>query len=325
MKRILLSVFAVFLMGGLLAQTGDVTFTVNTPPDSVFNTKTDSMFITGSLTGWSTPGSVDSLRMIPNPDTTAYALTIHGVANGEIQYKYFKINNGPDWNKGEWGGDPNRRAAIDGKTSLNDTWGNKPVSVLFHLDISSIADSIYHSKAKVFLAGDLEKGKAWAMPGDASYYELKPTKSDTNIYTIELWLYKKKVIQFKYFLVFGDTASWSHGEWDGGDNRKDSISGADTLNSVWGDLGFVGIPTNNAVQPNFSFYPNPVHSVLYISNLENANRIEIFNVVGQKVREIRNVTGQRLTIQTGDLNNGIYVIAAFGKKGVLKSMKFIKQ
>ncbi len=325
MKRILLSVFAVFLMGGLLAQTGDVTFTVNTPPDSVFNTKTDSMFVTGSFTGWATPGSVDSLRMIPNSDTTAYSLIVHGVANGEIQYKYFKINNGPDWGKGEWGGNPNRRAAIDGDFTLNDTWGNTPVKVIFQVDITAIADSIYKNKAQVFIGGDLEKGKTWATPGDAPYYEMKATEADTNMYAITLWLYKKKVVQFKYFLVFDSTASWDYGEWNGNPNCTDSITEADTLNSVWGDLGFVGIPTNNAVQPNFSFYPNPVHSVLYISNLENANRIEIFNVVGQKVREIRNIDGKRLTIQTGDLNNGIYVIAAFGKKGVLKSMKFIKQ
>ncbi|HFB61385.1 MAG TPA: T9SS type A sorting domain-containing protein, partial [Bacteroidetes bacterium] len=108
--------------------------------------------------------------------------------------------------------------------------------------------------------------------------------------------------------------------------RTDSITGADTLHTVWGELGYMGIPTaNNTAMPNFNIYPNPVHNVLYIDNLEHANRIEIYNVVGQRVRIIREVTGKKVTIRTGDLNNGIYVVSAFGENGVLKSMKFIKK
>jgi hypothetical protein len=322
MKRILLSVLAVFLMGGLMAQTDTVTFNVTVPTDSTFNAKTDSVFVTGTMTGWAQPGSVDSLRMLPNSDSTSYSLTLPGVADGEIQYKYFIINKGPDWNQGEWAGDPNRRAVIAGKTTIKDTWGEKPFDITFRVNVGSILDSITKSKALVFIAGTVANG--WAQPGSIHYYQLKPIATGDSIYSIDLWLYKGK-IQFKYFLVFDSTASWSYGEWNGGDNRMDSIVGADTLNSVWGDLGFTGIPTNNAPQPNFRIYPNPVHRVLYIDNLENANRIEIFNVIGQKVREIRNIDGRRLTIQTGDLNNGMYVIAAFGEKGVIKSMKFIKQ
>ncbi len=326
MKRILLSIFAVFLMGGLFAQTGSVTFNVTAPPDSIFNATTQSLYVSGTIAGWAQPGSDTTYRMTPNSDSTSYSLTVDSVANGEIQYKYFIITGTtPDWGNGEWNGDPNRRAAIDGDFTLNDTWGNTPVKVIFQVDITAIADSIYKNKAQVFIGGDLEKGKNWATPGDAPYYEMKATEADTNMYAITLWLYKKKVVQFKYFLVFDSTASWSYGEWNGGDNRSDSIVGTDTLNSVWGDLGFTGIPINNAVQPSFRIYPNPVHSVLHIDNLENANRIEIFNVVGQRVRVIRNITGQRLSIQTGNLNNGIYVVAAFGENGVIKSMKFIKQ
>ena len=323
MKKILLSVFAVFLMGGLFAQTDTVTFNVTAPPDSVFDATTQSLYVSGTIADWAQPGSDTAYRMTPNSDSTAYSLVVTGVANGEIQYKYFIITGTtPDWNNGDWNGDPNRRAVAAGNLTLNDTWGEKPFQVTFQVDVTPIADTVNKSRAQIYIAGSIANG--WAVPGSIPYYKMMPSQADTNTLAINLWLYKG-AIEFKYFLVYDSTASWDHGEWNGNPNRTDSIVGADTLNSVWGDLGFTGIPINNAVQPSFRIYPNPVHSVLYIDNLENANRIEIFNVVGQRVRVIRNVTGQRLTIQTGDLNNGIYVVAAFGENGVIKSMKFIKQ
>ncbi len=324
MKKILLSVFAFFLMAGLFAQTGDVTFTVDMSADTNFNAKTDSVFVAGSFADWAQPGSVDTLMMTPNSDSTVYSLTVHGVANGEIQYKYFLINGGPDWNNGEWGGDPNRHALIDGNTSLNDVFGDKPVAVVFMVHTNSIVDSIKANKAAIFLAGDFGIGKAWAQPGSLAPLECTPN-SDSTAFTLTLWLYKGTNIQYKNFLVFDSTPSWSYGEWNGDPNRTDSIAGADTLHTVWGELGYMGIPTNNTVMPSFTLYPNPVHNVLYIDNLEHASRIEIYNVVGQRVRVIREITGKKVTIQTGDLNSGIYVVSAFGENGVLKSMKFIKR
>ncbi len=323
MKKILLSVFAVFLMGSLFAQTDTVTFNVTAPPDSIFDATTQSLYVSGTIAGWAKPGSDTTYRMTPNSDSTSYSLTVDSVADGEIQYKYFIITGTtPDWDNGEWNGDPNRRAVAAGNLTLNDTWAEKPFDVTFRVDVSTVVDSIKRTKAQVFIAGTVAGG--WAQPGTIPYFELKPTDNDSTTYSIDLWLYKG-AIQFKYFLVFDSTASWSYGEWDAGDNRTDTLVGPDTLNSVWGDMGFTGIPTNNALQPNFKIYPNPAHNVLYIDNLENASRIEIFNVVGQRVRSINNVTGKKLTIQTGDLNNGIYVISAFGEKGLLKSMKFIKR
>jgi len=323
MKKILLSVFAVFLMVGLFAQTDTVTFNVTAPPDSVFDATTQSLYVSGTIADWAQPGSDTAYRMTPNSDSTAYSLVVTGVANGEIQYKYFIVTGTtPDWNNGDWNGDPNRRAVAAGNLTLNDTWGEKPFQVTFQVDISPITDTLNRSKSQVFIAGTVANG--WAQPGTIPYYELKPTTNDTNIYAINLWLYKG-AIQFKYFLVFDSTASWSYGEWDGGDNRSDSLVESDTLNSVWGDMGFTGIPANNALLPSFKIYPNPVHSVLYVDNLENASRLEIFNVVGQRVRVINHVTGKKITIQTGDLNNGIYVISVFGETGLLKSLKFIKR
>ena len=323
MKRILLSVFALFLMGGLFAQTDTVTFNVTAPPDSIFNSSTQSLYVSGTIADWAQPGSDTAYRMTPNSDSTAYSLVVTGVANGEIQYKYFIITGTtPDWNNGEWNGDPNRRAVAAGNLTLNDTWAEQPFQVTFQVNVTPIADTVNKSRAQIFIAGTVANN--WATPGSIPYYEMKPSQADSNTMAINLWLYKGK-IEFKYFLVYDSTASWSHGEWDGSPNRTDSITGADTLNSVWGDLGFTGIPANNALQPSFKIYPNPVHSVLYVDNLKNASRIEIFNVVGQRVRVINQVTGKKLTIQTGDLNNGIYVISVFGETGLLKSMKFIKR
>lgn len=320
MRKFLLSAFAFFLMAGLFAQTGDVTFNVSVKGDKTFNPQKDTMYVTGNFAGWHEPG-LDSLMMTPNSDSTIYTLTVHGIANGMIQYKYFY---GPSWNDGEWGGDPNRRALIDGNTTLNDKYADKPVEIVFTVDASAISDSIKSSKAAVYLAGDFGIGKAWAMPGSLAPLKCTPNNDSTK-FSLSLWVHDSTVIQYKNFLVFNGAASWSYGEWNGGDNRVDSIAGPDSLNTVWGEMGYVGIPVNQAALPDFTIYPNPVHDVLYINNIENANRIEIFNVVGQRVRVIREITGKNVTIQTGDLNNGIYVVSAFGENGLLKSLKFIKK
>ena len=62
--------------------------------------------------------------------------------------------------------------------------------------------------------------------------------------------------------------------------------------------------------PTIQVCPNPFSSVAYLSinrNLENAD-LSIYDLQGQKVREINNISGQGVTINRDGLSNGLYFI-----------------
>ena len=70
-------------------------------------------------------------------------------------------------------------------------------------------------------------------------------------------------------------------------------------------------------------YPNPVSSVLNIANLKNT-KIEIFNVVGQRVVNLENVNGEQ-TVDMSEYPNGIYFVKIQSGKTVrTEKIKLVK-
>ncbi len=314
MKKILLGFISLFLMGTVFAQVS-VTFSVDMTADSTFNPETQHVYISGDFVGWPQPGTNADLMFTPDENNEIYTLTVSDVPAGKIQYKYFIVETDPTWDLGEWGGDPNRMAIVTEDVTLNDVWGDKPSVVTFNVDMST--DSTFNPPSdQVYIAGDLANG--WAQPGTIPCYAM--TDAGDNIYTITLTLYNGDY-QYKYFIVTDSVPSWSGGEWDGDPNRTITISSDTTVNNVWALLN-IGIPT--VVMPEFTMYPNPVVNNLNIDNIENANRIEIYNLVGQKVKEAV-VSGSKVTIETSDLTKGVYLVSVINENGAVKSLKFVKK
>ena len=75
----------------------------------------------------------------------------------------------------------------------------------------------------------------------------------------------------------------------------------------------------------FKVYPNPVNDVLRISDMQNVKRVEIINVVGQRIREINNISNGNLELNVSDLDNGIYIINFHSETRSLGYTKFIKK
>ncbi|RUA07595.1 MAG: hypothetical protein DSY82_07885 [Flavobacteriia bacterium] len=70
------------------------------------------------------------------------------------------------------------------------------------------------------------------------------------------------------------------------------------------------------------FYPNPVSSVLCIrSKTKVINRVEIFSILGKKVKSINS---EFSSIPTDDLNSGIYIVRIYADQG-LTVRKLIKK
>ncbi|QNM84306.1 T9SS type A sorting domain-containing protein [Polaribacter pectinis] len=74
---------------------------------------------------------------------------------------------------------------------------------------------------------------------------------------------------------------------------------------------------------NFSHYPNPTTNELNVSSSKNIEKIEIFNLIGQKViSTLPNIN--KIKINVSCLNTGVYIIKAT-INGVTDSFKFIKE
>ncbi len=316
MKKILLLFVSIFTMGTIFAQS-TVTLHVDMSADSTFDPAMYDVYISGSFWTWPQPGTDETLKLTPDETNTIYSITVDSVPDGEFQYKYFLVDeNGPSWNNGEWPGDPNRVIVVAGDAEINDVWADKPWGVTFNVDITN--DTTFDAEHdQIFIAGDLANG--WAQPGTIPYYAM--SDAGDGIFTITLMLYAGDY-QYKYFKVTDGTPSWDGGEWPGDPNRAITVDTTMDVNDVWGSpAGVNQIPA----APQFSIYPNPVRNTLNITSLENANRIEVYNLLGQKVKEINEISGSNVAIETSDLTKGMYVVSVFGDMGTVKSLKFLKK
>jgi hypothetical protein len=235
-----------------------------------------------------------------------------------VQYKYFRVvDNTPTWELGEWNGDPNRVELLyEDNLILNNIWANKPHKVTFNVNVTPAIDStVFNPETdQIFIAGNFA---GWVKPGLVP--ELALTASDNNIYSIEIYLYNKEY-QYKYFVVHEGIPSWDFGEWPGDPNRTLTVD--TTVTEVNDILAIVGV--SNILQPTYKVFPNPVQNTLFIRNLEKTDRIEIYNMVGQKVKTIENISTPEVNIDATVLKGGVYFISVYTSRGVMTS-KFIKK
>lgn len=72
-------------------------------------------------------------------------------------------------------------------------------------------------------------------------------------------------------------------------------------------------------------YPNPFTTNIWIDNAENASRVEVVNLIGQKVMSIELRGESRTTIQTENLPAGVYLVTLVNNQGQRTVRKMIKQ
>lgn len=82
------------------------------------------------------------------------------------------------------------------------------------------------------------------------------------------------------------------------------------------------LATSDITKNSVSIYPNPVRNVLNFSNAKQISNVEIYNVAGQKVKSIANLSDDK--IELSSLTTGTYIIKA-NIDGFVKSFKFIKE
>lgn len=108
----------------------------------------------------------------------------------------------------------------------------------------------------------------------------------------------------------GDWAAGEGKDFDMDDNCIDFVI----------PLGIGSVNDNPEI--SFRMYPNPVENVLHLDQLENASRVEIYNVVGKLVQTVEDF-GNNVSINTSDFNSGVYFVTVH-INGTVQSTKFIK-
>ena len=120
------------------------------------------------------------------------------------------------------------------------------------------------------------------------------------------------------------TATWDVDEWNidsdagTGDGALDVDEGFDP--GVWIGADTAGLDNESLV--TFNMYPNPANDVLNISSQSTINKVEIFNVLGQKVITIQ-VDDLSAEINVSNLNAGIYLIK-YEINNSTSTKKFVK-
>jgi len=101
---------------------------------------------------------------------------------------------------------------------------------------------------------------------------------------------------------------------------------AQTADMVYIDSVSLVEGTNVSVRDNkanaLKLYPNPAVNDLYISGKSTLSKVEIYNVVGSRVREYRNVLQ---SINVSELKSGVYMIRLTDSHGQSFTSKFMKK
>lgn len=89
---------------------------------------------------------------------------------------------------------------------------------------------------------------------------------------------------------------------------------------------YVGINNHYAVR-TFDVFPNPVNNLLRVKLQEdqNVDKIVITNILGQDVLTITDIESKEISINTRNLNNGIYFVNFYQNKAFLGTNKIIKK
>ena len=101
------------------------------------------------------------------------------------------------------------------------------------------------------------------------------------------------------------------------------ISYLDDIVISEGTCGRVGIFEATKVE-SLKVFPNPAINELYIDNTEGVRRLEVTNMLGQKVKVVT-VASQNFTLSLDGLDRGMYLISAYNEKGLVANNKFIKE
>jgi len=289
-----------------------------------FMPKHDYLDIAGDLNGWSGFDVLFRRDTATSPDSI-YAITLGVkrtyIGGGQVGFK-FRING--DWNTSEFpNGGPNRYLTV-----LDTAGGVKNIVDVWYNDLNPNIPTppwAYNLSIK----GELMVPDT--LTGIYTYEDVNSLPEGVSTYK---WFRADSVSQanpteitgataVKYTLTSDDAHKFIGFEVTPiAQGPGDSLVGKPVRVFTSGKIGGVGIPVNG--KADVRFYPNPVSTTLNFENMSNIQRIEIYNVVGQKVSILETKNTSKTSLNTSNLRSGIYFIKFYSIDNSYSIAKFIK-
>lgn len=99
----------------------------------------------------------------------------------------------------------------------------------------------------------------------------------------------------------------------------------DDIQLTTGGCSAVGLFDNPGKLPELSIYPNPVTDELQVVELGQVSRLEVFNILGQRVASVEVGNASQTVFQTSNFQQGTYILNGYDAKGQLLAVsRFIK-
>jgi hypothetical protein len=282
---------------------------------------TDSVWIAGTLGGihgtWNEPGTNMNNLMLDVDGDGIYSITV-SLPEGLIAFKFF-------WGNGWGNGDPapggDRTLELENQMDVLYAWGIDglvPTGPTIHwmVNMSYQIDqgNFIEGTDVLDVAGSFNDWPATL----AEDYLL--TSMGDGIYEITVSDFTvDDMIEYK-FRINGD---WNTSEFpDGGANRTYTVAAGMNEISVWYNDEETGI--NDPVQNTYNIYPNPVNNVLFIGNMKDVSKVDIYDVTGQLVKSFTYNAADQARINTSDLNQGMYILTIYSgdSSSATKLMKY---
>ncbi len=335
----LLLVLPLLWAGNIKAEdTYSVTFNVDMEEaieDGAYDPDTYDVYMTGEITDWTEPGDEGSMLMEPHEEEDYIYTAEMELEEGDYEYKFFLVEDEPDWDNGEWEGDPNRVVNVTGEMEVNNTFGNVPYEVTFNVDMSNaLEDETYDPEVHdVYMTGEVVSPE-WTMPGEEGSILLEAHEEEENIYTTTMTI-EEGEHEYKYFLV-EDEATWDYGEWDGETNRLLSVAEDVTVEDTFGveeevtsSEREVETPSGITLEQNYPNPFNPATTIQYEIPTNTHVELTVYNAVGQEVETL--VSGQvqagshEVRFDASDLSSGVYIYRLEAQNQVItRQMTFVK-
>ena len=219
----------------------NIEFNVDMTDVPDFNPDIDVIHITGSMLGWSEPGTLPTDQLMTRVGSTMIYTKTLQLESGEHQYKYF-MNFG--WMNGEWPGDPNRVINVVGDASVSNVWGINDNSLPTHTIILNVDMSLNPffdtENDQVYVTGSFI---GWSEPGFQPDDQLMARVGNTMIWTKTLELpYGGNM--YKYFINSG----WGNGEWQDYRSRSVFIDQNTVFDDYWANCYPAIIPINEGFE-----------------------------------------------------------------------------
>lgn len=279
-----------------------------------FDPATDYVDVAGGMNGW---GGYDVL-FDRGADAGRYEARFLGDPNfPTIDFK-FRINS--DWDNSEFpSGGPNR------SWTIVDTVGG--VINLYEAVYNIIATPMAPYAYGVAVEGASEVGKE--LTGKYTYFDpngdlegtttykwyMADDNAGTNLTVIDgatAMTYTPVEAQYQKYVAFEVTVVAATGTPSVGDPKM----------GYSGMIGHTGIVDPNAGK--VKIYPNPMNNTLYITNMTNVSRIEMYNLTGQLIKSVEGIT-ENITFNTTDLLPGLYFIRMTSTNGSVSTSKVVKK